>query len=336
MTYQNPIVSVVIPCYNTEKYLAEAVESVLGQTYKNWEIIIVDDGSRDNSVPIATRYASTYPRITSIQRTREPKGGNTCRNIGLEQATGKYVIFLDADDVLAPWCLENRVADMEKHTELDFSVYQMQPFIGSINTLDAPKKRYISADPLAHFIALDNIWQITSPIWKRTFLVSIKGFNENYQRLQDVELAFRALTVENVQYSLHAIYTVDCYYRQQVKKLTNTFWNIATIQVHRYIVVVSNWIEEAEIDRKKYKQALKRTTWNLILYYWRSTKSYNKDVNNLLNTLYVKKYVGKIEYGIGICIVSIGVSSFSKSHIINRLIESLIRLMKHIFTKNNQ
>ena len=104
----NSLVSIVIPVYNTGKYLAEAIDSVINQTYKNIEIILVDDGSTDNSPAICDTYAADYENIYAIHKTNG--GASTARNIGIEKAAGEYVIFFDSDDIL----LEEAVSTLVK------------------------------------------------------------------------------------------------------------------------------------------------------------------------------------------------------------------------------
>lgn len=89
-------VSVIIPCFNVEKYIDQAVQSVLAQTYTNIEIILVDDGSTDGTSDICDRYAEEYDFVQVIHQ--ENKGQACARNVGIKRATGKYVYFLDSDD----------------------------------------------------------------------------------------------------------------------------------------------------------------------------------------------------------------------------------------------
>ena len=91
-------VSIIIPVYNVEKYLAECLDSVIKQSHSNLEIILVDDGSKDNSGKIADRYAEKDSRIKVIHKENE--GVSTARNTGIDAATGEYVCFSDADDYL--------------------------------------------------------------------------------------------------------------------------------------------------------------------------------------------------------------------------------------------
>lgn len=101
----NPLISVIVPVYNVEKYLDRCVKSIINQTYSNLEIILVDDGSSDNSPKICDEYAKTDDRIKVIHK--ENGGVCSARNIGLEHCKGEYVGFVDSDDWLAPTMYEN-------------------------------------------------------------------------------------------------------------------------------------------------------------------------------------------------------------------------------------
>ena len=93
-----PLVSVIIPVYNVEIYLRECVDSVINQTYKNLEIILVNDGSTDSSGRICDEYAGLDNRVKVIHR--QNGGPSKTRNAGLKKATGKYIYFLDSDDYI--------------------------------------------------------------------------------------------------------------------------------------------------------------------------------------------------------------------------------------------
>jgi glycosyltransferase involved in cell wall biosynthesis len=110
-----PLVSVVTPFFNAEKYFEEAIESVLAQTYDNWELLLVDDGSTDGSTAIAQRYAQQYPdKIRYLEHDRhQNRGKSVSRNLGITSGRGKYLALLDADDVFLPEKLEKQVAILE-------------------------------------------------------------------------------------------------------------------------------------------------------------------------------------------------------------------------------
>lgn len=107
------LISVIIPVYNVEEYLRECVDSVLKQTYKNLEIILVDDGSTDSSGKICDEYAEKDSRITVIHKKNE--GPSKTRNTGLENANGKYIYFLDSDDYITEDAIETLVLTAESN-----------------------------------------------------------------------------------------------------------------------------------------------------------------------------------------------------------------------------
>lgn len=117
------LVSIITPVYNGEKYVGETIESVLKQTYTYWEMIIVDDGSKDHSAQLIKEYAERDNRITLLQ---QPNGGSAAaRNNGIRHANGQYIALLDADDLWEPQFLESQLALMkEKHAIVVHASYK--------------------------------------------------------------------------------------------------------------------------------------------------------------------------------------------------------------------
>ncbi len=109
------LVSIIMPAYNAEKYIAEAIESVIDQTYKNWELIIINDGSIDKTEEIIKSYDDK--RVIYLKQNN--KGVSSARNRGLELAKGEYITFLDADDMLPSKSLKKRVAYMKNNPTVD-------------------------------------------------------------------------------------------------------------------------------------------------------------------------------------------------------------------------
>jgi glycosyltransferase involved in cell wall biosynthesis len=107
-----PSVTVIIPAYNAERFIVQALDSVLAQTYEDYEIIVVDDGSTDDTKSVAEEYARQDPRIKVIQQPNQ--GVGAARNAGINIARGKYVAPLDADDIWFPTKLEKQVALLEE------------------------------------------------------------------------------------------------------------------------------------------------------------------------------------------------------------------------------
>lgn len=107
-----PLISVIIPVYNAEKYVADAIKSLINQTAENWEAILVDDGSTDNSPQICKEFAAKDSRITVIHKING--GVGSARNVGIDAADGKYILFLDADDRLVSTIIERLSFAAEK------------------------------------------------------------------------------------------------------------------------------------------------------------------------------------------------------------------------------
>ena len=105
------LVSIIMPNYNGEKFIAETIESVLNQTYTNWELLITDDCSTDNSVNIINSYADKDGRIKLLKNEKN-SGAAQARNVALKEAKGKWIAFLDSDDMWLPEKLEKQIAFM--------------------------------------------------------------------------------------------------------------------------------------------------------------------------------------------------------------------------------
>lgn len=113
-------VSVIIPVYNKEKFIAESLESISRQSFKDWECLLIDDGSTDNSIEIIRDFVKKNRKFSLMTRPSERrKGASTCRNIGLENSSSDYVQFLDADDTLSEDKLQEQVEILEKNHSVD-------------------------------------------------------------------------------------------------------------------------------------------------------------------------------------------------------------------------
>jgi len=122
----NPVVSIIVPCYNYAEYLQDALESILAQTYKNWECIIINDGSPDNTDEVASNYCERDKRFKYFYK--ENGGHSSARNFGIRYSSGKYILPLDADDKIGKELLEKAVEVIEKDNEIIIVTSQTQLF----------------------------------------------------------------------------------------------------------------------------------------------------------------------------------------------------------------
>lgn len=119
-----PLVSVIMPAYNAEKYIAQSIDSVVKQSYQNWELLITDDRSNDNTQQIVKQYSNQDSRI-KLFVNEENGGAGVARNNSIQQAKGRFIAFLDADDQWLPEKLTKQIAFMQKNNyAFTFTAYQ--------------------------------------------------------------------------------------------------------------------------------------------------------------------------------------------------------------------
>lgn len=169
------------------------IASVRDQTLDSWELVIVDDQSSPEHWRAIQEFEDG-DRIRISQRNTAPKGPNPCRNIGLEMVRGEFVLFLDSDDLLAPWCLEERVAVFQDHPDLDFTVFPVLLFHSAPGDLNLLWNRLDQEpDDLERFLKSTPPWCMTSPLWKSTSIRQLGGLSPNLRYGTDAELHTRAL-----------------------------------------------------------------------------------------------------------------------------------------------
>jgi len=180
-----PSVSVVIPCFDQAHFLAEAIESVAAQTRAATEIVVVDDGSSDNSYAVAGRYPS-------VRRLRqENRGVAAARNLGLSGSSGEFLVFLDADDRLLPDALERGVSTLAKRPNVAF-VAGMSRDIGSDGRgLGDRRQPLVTQDHYLRLLEDCYIWSGSSIVHRRSALEAVGGFDETLSAGDDYDLYLR-------------------------------------------------------------------------------------------------------------------------------------------------
>lgn len=118
----NELVSIIMPSYNTGKYIAESIQSIIEQTYKNWELLIIDDCSTDNTDDVVSQFRDL--RIRYLKNDKN-SGAAVSRNYGLQEAKGKWIAFLDSDDLWMPQKIEKQISFMQKnHYFFSYTQYE--------------------------------------------------------------------------------------------------------------------------------------------------------------------------------------------------------------------
>jgi len=177
-----PVASVVIPCFNQAHFLAESIESVLGQTYGEIDLVVVDDGSTDNSYEVAGR----YPRA---RRLRDPnRGVAAARNRGMREARGELLVFLDADDRLLPEAVEIGMAALAKRPGIAFAAGMSRDIGEDGRVVREARQPLVTQDHYARLLEDCFIWSGSSVLYRRSAIEAVGGFNEALDAGDDYEL----------------------------------------------------------------------------------------------------------------------------------------------------
>lgn len=197
-----PLVSVIVPCYNQARYLPETLDCLITQTYQCWEAIVIDDGSPDNVAEIAAGYAEKDTRIKFVHT--ENGGVSTARNVAIrEHSSGKYILPLDADDLITPIYLERAVVYFEEHPECKL-VYGLAEKFG------AEKGRWDLPEYDFQKLLFDNMI-FNSAMFRRSDFDKTIGYNENMRAgVEDWDFFLTLLGPED---KVHRLDELVCLYR---------------------------------------------------------------------------------------------------------------------------
>jgi glycosyltransferase involved in cell wall biosynthesis len=190
MKTPSPFVSVIIPFYNNEEYAERAIESVLQQTFKNYELILVDNNSTDGTWDILNNYRDKYPDM--IRVFKEPKQGcPAARNKGLQEARGEWIQILDSDDEILPEKLEHQVP-FTSLDEIELVVGPRYKYKVTNNKLHK-KIKYPETGNIYKALLLFRIGSTNSCLWKKQTLLKVNGWNESWTSVEDYEMFFRLI-----------------------------------------------------------------------------------------------------------------------------------------------
>ncbi len=187
-------ISVVIPCYNQAKYLGEAIESVLAQTYKNFDIIVIDDGSPDDVKEVTSR----YPQVRCIRQ--ENQGLAAARNTGLCASEGEFIVFLDSDDVLLPEALAVGVEALAEHPGCAFVFGDFD--VVDVNRVPLPpwQQPAHEDDPYLALLRRNYIAMHSAVMFRRDVVVEVGGFDRSLRSAEDYDLYLRITRTYRVHY----------------------------------------------------------------------------------------------------------------------------------------
>lgn len=259
-----PKVSILIPLYNSENYISETIESSLMQTWENKEILIVDDGSTDNSYQVAKSFESD---IIKVFRQKN-QGACVARNFAFEKSTGDYIQYLDADDLMTPEKIEKQMTYFQKYGDEICTSCKSVRFIDDINenqnTGLQVSKDY--AEPLDYMV---DTWELGDYLGIHAWLISRKivekagVWDKELKRFQDGEFIIRVMAkIQQVKF------VPDCevYYRDTPSSISKG--NYEEIEKSSYIALTK--VIENVIIPSNYDRAIKAAIVNLSnsIYRW--------------------------------------------------------------------
>jgi len=188
-TDAGPLVSVVIPCYNQAHFLGEAIESALAQSHPRFEIVVVDDGSPDDTSEVAAR----YPGVRCVRQ--ENQGLSAARNTGLRHSKGEYVVFLDADDRLLPEALEAGVKQLSAHPGCAFVSGHIRRIAADGSFLGTPRQAlyqaHVEGDHYLGLLHYNSVWIPGSVMFRRAVFNSVGNFDTSVNGAADYDLYLR-------------------------------------------------------------------------------------------------------------------------------------------------
>lgn len=209
----NSLISIIIPVFNRKEFVEKMIKSIIRQTYKTWELILVDDGSTDGTFEMCEKLAEKDSRIHAYTRNVDCKGAPVCRNIGFKLAKGEYVIFFDSDDLIPPFCLQQRIEYMVSHPTLDFAIFPTIAFWKKLGDVKFCSGINVSSYDLRHLIDGLLPFLVVTNIYRKDFLLRHNIlWDENMKFFQDQDFNIQCLS-NNAHYEYASNVRFDYYYR---------------------------------------------------------------------------------------------------------------------------
>lgn len=208
-----PKVSIIMPVYNSENYVGDAIDSVLAQNYRNFELICVNDGSKDNSLKILKDYENKDSRIRVY--TKENGGISSARNYGIRKATGEYIAFIDNDDEFEKNLLSDNIKIIEKNKSDIIKFNKVKKYIGIENKEEKTKINFdeITLEKDEIWINFDKVYKFGGTIWNAIYR---RNFLNRYNIIFDES---KRNVIEDHQFNL------DCYkYINKISLNPNTYY----------------------------------------------------------------------------------------------------------------
>ncbi|MCL2074009.1 MAG: glycosyltransferase family 2 protein [Marinilabiliaceae bacterium] len=332
----NYLVSIVIPCFNNGHLLSKMIDSVIRQTYIKWELIIVDDCSSDNTPNVVLKFAKKDKRIKFFIRDRAPKGAQTCRNIGMSNSDGEFIMIFDADDLISDTCLEKRVEFMKNNPDIDYASFPARSFTNEEQLpsfLDKGKKYGVGDDKtdiLSCLLKTDYSVIVWTNIYRRLTILNIK-WDERVKVYQDFDFAVSVI-FKGLIHKFSNSKEIDYFYRRSDCENTTSSNYVSTEKCDSTIYLFSKTLNKLKL-RSDFKKRRKEFKHFIVLQFKRLVIDGNKKkVYDFLN--FCKKYynVSYIKLFI-ICILAICIKNITIRKILLNFLICILFFRKKTITK---
>lgn len=276
-----PVISVIIPLYNAEEFICETLDSINNQSFKNWECLIIDDGSTDKSYEVVRTYCSVNPRFKLFKRPNNYKsGGSGARNYGFDISKGKYIQWFDSDDLMHTDMLKEKVKlFLEPNHAVICQTIQFKDNIK--NTFGKPTK-ISSNQSFVDFFAGKIVFYTPGPLWRKSFLQRINlKFNEDLLNIQEWEFYCKILLQKNI--NIAYVERPLIYYRKHANSIWGRNRSVNKILSEFYGArSVYNMAGDQSVDVAQfYFQRLCR-----LLIELKNTDAKNEEIVDLKNEIY--------------------------------------------------
>lgn len=268
----HPLVSVIVIFFNAQPYLEEAIQSILGQTYTNWELLLVDDGSTDGSTEVALKYVNQYPQqiFYCEHEGHQNRGMSATRNLGIQQARGIYLTFLDADDVWLPNTLADQVKLLEAYPDAAMVYGPIQWWYSWTGQPEDENRDFVDKvgaktdspiqPPTLFLLLLQRQIAIAGMLLRKEAVKSVGGFDEKFRGLYEDQVFCAKICL---QYPVFV--SSQCWYKY--RQHPQSCCSVASrTEVHltrqAFLQWVKMYISEKNIQNAKARQAV---NWELFL-----------------------------------------------------------------------
>lgn len=245
-----PVVSIIVPVYNTEKFLHRCIDSILAQTYTDFELLLIDDGSKDSSGTICDEYAAQDTRVRVFHK--ENGGVSSARKMGVENAKGSWIGFVDSDDEISSSYFKDLYEAAQKH--------------GCLLVCTSSKDAKITSQDFIRGLLLNRIdWGMPSKLYDRGLLLCSNAFSIPKELSIGEDLIGNLFISSNVE-GVQLVNTTGYHYRENEESVTHTrTWS------PDYETVFLKWVDNAlRENREKYKKELYQMyfrTWKNLVYH---------------------------------------------------------------------